>query len=675
MRIRVLLATGFLLVCTAVVLYRVWNLQVNQSSWLRELSQGQYLKEITLEPMRGPIEDRQGAPMAVSVMTESVFAMPGQLTDPRLAGKKLAQVLGLDPKRLVRKLSSRKHFTWVKRRLSTELAQQVRDLSLPGVHFTAESRRFYPSRDLASSVIGFAGDGRGLEGVELMFDGELRGSTVLAQGLRDARGQLLFSEGVELPALVRGGGLVLTLDRTIQEIAETVLEETVSSTGAKAATAIVLEPHSGEILAMANVPTFNPNTFWKFTAARFRNRAVTDCYEPGSTLKIFTMAAALSAGVLQPEDRIDCQRGSFVIGAHTIHDSHRGGFEELTPAEILMNSSNIGIAKIGARLGKQALYQGLRQFGFGRKTGIDLPGESRCRLRKAERWSDVGLATISFGQGISITPLQLTVAMGSIANGGVWMRPLVIKEIRGPANELVERFEPEPAGRVVSPAVARLLTHMMVKVTEPGGTGTGAAIAGLKVAGKTGTAQKVDSITGGYSKDRRVASFVGFVPADRPRVVVLVVVDEPTSSPYGGVVAAPAFARIADGALRYLGVFAEEELPRAEAMVPAPVQNVPPKQEESVLAELSGQANPSPRIVLALERLPDLRGLSVRQALGRLAPAGLEVVVSGSGRVKSQQPPPGSPVARTTLVKLGLEKSPNAAGTEIAVVSNRKKKR
>jgi len=663
MRIRLFVVGGLMISCALGLLYRIWTLQVSQSAWLEGLAQEQYLKEITLEPMRGAIVDRHGAPMAVSVMTDSIFAMPREMEDQRKAARQLADLLEQDPNTLEEKFSSRKHFTWIKRRVPPREVERVREQNIPGVYFTRESRRYYPSRELAGSVVGFAGDGRGLEGIELMFDGRLRGSTVLAQGLRDARGNLLFADGIDPQEFSSGGKLVLTIDLTIQEIAETELDRAVKQSKARAGTAIVLDPVSGEILAMANVPLFNPNTFWRYSPHRFRNRAVTDCYEPGSTMKVFSMAAALQAGAVQPGEMIDCGRGRLQVGDHVIHDSSPTKHTRLRLNEVLVHSSNVGMANIAGRLGKQGLWQGLRRFGFGRRTGVDLPGESRCMLRKAEAWSDVGLATISFGQGVSVNPLQMITALGAVANGGVWMRPIVVREIRGPRNELLQKFEPEPAGRVVDATWARVLTDMLVGVTQAGGTGSRAAISGFNVAGKTGTAQKVDPIAGGYSKDKRVASFMGFVPAEKPRIAILVVVDEPQTSPYGGVVAAPAFSRMAAGILRYLGVF-----PPGESMAAGEEEAIP---EEEVVVEIfpSRLAPPSPDA----NPMPDLRGLSVRAALRVMADRGVEVSVTGSGRVQSQEPAPGAAIKSAGHVSLILERcietdQLEVFGSELAVL-------
>jgi len=662
MRIRLYSVAGLMLLLSLGLLYRIWTLQVSQSSWLSGLAQEQYLKEITLEPMRGAIVDRHGVPMAVSVMTDSIFAMPREMENKRETAHQLSDILELDPNTLDAKFTSRKHFTWIKRRVPPREVKRVRELDLPGVYFTRESRRYYPSRELAGSIIGFAGDGRGLEGIELLFDGRLRGSTVLAQGLRDARGNLLFQDGINPQEYSSGGKLVLTIDLTIQEIVETELDRAVRQSKARAGTAIVMDPSSGEILAMANVPLFNPNTFWRYAPHRFRNRAVTDCYEHGSTMKVFSMAAALQAGVVRPGELIDCGRGRLEVGDHVIHDSSPKKHARLPLSGVMVHSSNVGMANVAERLGKQGLWQGLRRFGFGRRTGVDMPGESRCVLRRPEAWSDVGLATISFGQGVSASPLQMVTALSAVANGGVWMRPLVVKEIRGPRDDLLQKFESEPAGRVLDASWAKVVTGMMVGVTEAGGTGARAAISGFNVAGKTGTAQKVDHIAGGYSKDKRVASFLGFVPAERPRIALLVLVDEPQTSPYGGVVAAPAFARMASGILHYLGVY-----PQGEPMT-ATAEAVDVEEE---LVEFFPRpiAPPSP----GPNPMPDLRGFSVREALLVLAERGVEVTVVGSGRVQHQEPLPGAIFGRDEQVSLILERRAevielDAFGSELAVL-------
>ncbi len=657
MRVRLLLVATLLLGGAAVIVVRMSTLQVTQSEWLDGLAREQYLREIALEPMRGKIVDRRGVPIAVSVMTDSIFVIPQEVANPLSTARTLTRALGLTEKRLLQKLTSGRQFVWIKRHVTPAEAERVRALQLKGVRFTQESRRFYPARELAGALVGFAGDGRGLEGLELLFDGRLRGATVLAHGLRDARGRLLYADAVSPQDAASGAGLALTIDMTIQEIVETELERAIQDAGAKAGTAVVMDPQSGEILAMASHPGFNPNTFSKAPPANRRNRAVTDCFEPGSTLKVFAMAEALETGVVKRSEQIDCQWGTMEVGGHTIHDSSGHHFGLLTPREILVHSSNIGMAKIGLRLGRERLHDALYRAGFGRITGAEVPGEARCQLAQPQNWSDIGLANIAFGQGVSVTSLQLVSAYAALANGGVWMRPLLVKEIRGQHDDIIQRFEPEPLGRVFTPSTVAQLTEMLTGVTQTGGTGTLAAVPGFSVAGKTGTAQKQDPIAGGYSRDKRIASFIGFLPAEQPRITVLVTVDEPTTSPYGGVVAAPAFARISAATLAYLGVFAKD------ASSPAPVVAAAPEQaREDEQEELSGAYRPAKTSVSAASSeapalpIPDVRGLSLREALRRLAGPGVEVSVQGSGRVRSQKPLPGvSSTTVTTRVSLLLE--------------------
>jgi cell division protein FtsI (penicillin-binding protein 3) len=642
MRFRLLAVVGLLGLFVCVILYRLWALQVRQGDWLRELAQDQYLKEIVLEPMRGAIVDRHGNPLAVSVMTDSIFVMPKKIGELGQTSRALAMALDLDARALAEKISRRKHFTWIKRRVPPAKAKRVRDLALPGVHLTRESRRYYPGRELASSLIGFAGDGQGLEGLELRFDGRLRGSTVLAQGLRDAHGRVLFSEGIGVSHSVAETRLVLSLDLTIQEIVESELEKAIEKTGARAGVVVVMDPSTGEILALANLPSFNPNIYWKFSSARYRNRAISDCYEPGSTMKVFTMAAALQSGAIKATDRYDCSTGEFKIGDHTVHDSSRKHRGLLSLRDVLVYSKNTGTSRMALKMGRQTLWSGLRNLGFGQKTGVEMPGESRCRLRKPG--SDFDLAAQSFGQGLSVTSLQMITALSAVANGGVWMRPLLVKEIRGPDNRMIHRAEIDPAGRVLDSRWADLLTRHMVGVTQVSCQAGG--IAGLDVAGKTGTAQKADLIAGGYS-DKRVASFMGFVPAENPRIAILVVIDEPTTSPYGCAVAAPVFARIGEATLAYLGVFSERPASPGTKPSESLVDSTPPLPMVSVQAPLSAGTR--------ISRIPDLRGLSVRSALRVLAGHNGEIMVSGSGRVVAQVPSAGISVQPATKVILTLE--------------------
>lgn len=658
MRIRLLSVAALLTVLAVVVLVRFWTLQVSQSDWLKELAEAQYLKKISLEPMRGAIVDRNLTPMAVSIMTDSVFAMPGEIQDREMTVRELARVLGM-PKAKLRKKLRRKHFTWIKRRLPPDESSRLKKLDLPGVFMRKESRRYYPAKDLAASVVGFAGDGRGLEGLELLFDGKLRGDTVLARGLRDAKGNILFSDGFRVKDESEDTRLVSTLDLTIEEIVDGELHRVVKETGARMAMAIVMDPNTGEILAMANVPSFNPNTYWKFSQASYRNRIVADCFEPGSTMKVFSLSTALDLGVTKPAKIYDCGSGAIRVGPHIIHDSGHHGKGLVSLRNVLVQSRNTCTAMIALDMGAERLWDGLNSFGFGRKTGVELPGESHCRLRKASKWYDVDLATIAFGQGVSVSALQLASALSAVANGGVWMKPRIVREIKGSGAGGVQGFAPQPEGRVIKPDTVRIMKDMMVGVTHKGGTGVRAAIPGFEVAGKTGTAQKPDPIAGGYSKDKRVASFIGFVPADKPRLTIVVVVDEPKSSPYGGVVAAPVFARIAEATLAYLGVYPKEQDLKNSNITDmlAQAEKNPVDAEEGAGLDDSASVNLTAKVGTPAGKglMPDVRGHSAREAIEQLTPNGYEVVLKGSGRVKSQAPKPGVQMRPGAIVNLVLE--------------------
>ena len=659
-KIRLVVVGCLVCVAGAAVVTRMWLLQVRRAGWLRELARQQVLKQITIEPLRGPILDRNGTPLAVSVEARSVYAMPRQLENPRTAALQLARALELDQRQtdsLVRRLTRRKIFTWVKRRLPERLTRRVQQLGLKGVGFITESRRYYPAMRLAANLLGFCGDGKGLEGIELLFDDRLRGSAVVVQGLRDARGRLLFPQGAVHPQ--SGDTLVLTIDANIQEIVERELEKGLAKARARAAMAVVADPHTGEILAAAVRPTFNPNVYWRSRPEQRRNRIVTDCFEPGSTMKVFTMAAAMKRGLVEPDDKIDCEGGNLRVADHVIHDAHRG-LGLITATDVLVHSSNVGIAKIGMLIGKQGLYEELSRFGFGRKTGIDLPGEVGCSMRPHRTWSDVGLATISFGQGISVSVIQLVAALNAVGNGGVWLRPLLVKRIQDASGRVEEQAEPDPHGRVIDAEDARKLVQMMTGVVRPGGTGTAAAVGGIDVAGKTGTAQKVDPFTGGYSPHLRVASFMGLVPADNPRLSIVVVMDEPQASPYGGVVAAPVFREIASATLRYVGVFPDGEAEIATAEEPSQQQADTGAAPSVETAVVPGRHEPARSA--GAGTVPDLAGQGARHALVRLWRAGYRVEMEGYGVVARQQPEAGSAAPAGTRVRLWLTPGGAAAG-------------
>ncbi|HEY4185827.1 MAG TPA: penicillin-binding transpeptidase domain-containing protein [Polyangia bacterium] len=530
---------------------RAYRLQVgDEAERMRGKAEEQYLREVELPPRRGRILDRNGAELASTADVDSIYCNPRRLLDTTDAARKLARILGLDHKELAQRLAQKRFFAWVKRKVTPEEVEAVKTLGLPGMGYTREPRRFYPNRTLAATVMGHSGaDGHGQEGVELAFDRYLRGQSGSLQGVRDALGRELFVDGMGETGGDAGSDVVLTIDRYLTFVTERAIDEAQALHHAKAVIAVVMDPRTGELLAVASTPSYNPNDPSSAAEHGARDRVITDAFEPGSTMKTFTIAAALDAGVVRPDDRFDCLMGRMMVGKYTIHDTHPHGL--LTVAEVFKFSSNIGAAKIARRLGKERLSDALNRFGFGHPTGLGLPGERSGMLRAVEKWGDIGFANVSFGQGITATPLQIASGMAAIAAGGIYHPPRVVARVLR-ADGSVEPLPERPETRVISERAAREMTGIMLGVTETGGTARAAAIDGYPVAGKTGTAQKVSG--GHYDSSKWVSSFIGFAPAQAPRVAIVVMVDEPQGGHLGGAVAAPVFKEIAEQALRYLHV-------------------------------------------------------------------------------------------------------------------------
>ncbi|MGD8366213.1 MAG: penicillin-binding protein 2 [Desulfobacterales bacterium] len=555
LRLRTILVGAVFCAMLVGICAKAAYLQTLQRSWLSEKAAHQVTSSMDRKGKRGTIFDANLREMAVSVDVDSVAAYPSKISDPDGTARALAAALSTNRGQIFRKLRLDRPFVWIKRQADPKEASAIQKLDLNGIDFIPEHKRFYPNTSMAAQLLGFAGvDGSGLEGLEYFYNSDLEGGRQQTTILRDALGRGFDTEAAKT-GLREGHNLVLTIDQGIQFLAEDTLAETVRSSAAASGMAVVLAPRTGAVLAMAHYPFFNPNAFDRFSRDAWRNRAITDPYEPGSTLKIFTAAAALASGVATPNSVVFCENGKYRVGGHVIHDVNPQQW--LSLANVLRVSSNIGAAKIGELVGSEQLYTTLQEFGFGTKTGIDCPGESPGVLSPWQRWSKIDQCAIAFGQGVSVTAVQLAAATAAIANDGVLMRPYIVQAVTDKNGRIVRRQDPKPVRRAVSSKVARQLRRMMTRVVSEDGSGALAMLDGYTAAGKTGTAQKADR-QGSYAEDRYVASFVGFAPAEAPEIVVLVVIDEPKKSYYGGVVAAPAFKRIAEETLHYLNVPPQE---------------------------------------------------------------------------------------------------------------------
>jgi cell division protein FtsI (penicillin-binding protein 3) len=635
--------------------YRAFVLQVREAERLRVMAQEQYLQNVELPPKRGRILDRHGAELAVSAEVDSVHvnsrALLGSGRFDEVA-RALSEALHLDRRELDRRLRARRFFTWVKRRVTPDEARAVRELALPNVYLDREPRRYYPNRGLAGPILGWAGlDARGQEGIELQYDRWLRGERGQVQGLRDALGRAVLVGGLGDGREVAGHDLETTIDRSIQFRLERSLESSVTKHRAKAGVAVALDPRTGEILAMAAVPSLNPNEPEGARERGVRNRAVTDPFEPGSTMKTFSITGALEAGVVRVDEDWDCEWGHYQIAGRTIHDAERIG--EVTTAGVLAKSSNICTAKIAMREGHERLHDIFLRFGFGRPTGVDLPGERAGQVRSVQKMGPVETATMSYGQGITATPLQMAAAYATVANGGVWHRPHVLRRVLDGAGRTVL---PEPndgdGRRVIDPELAGTMRTMLVGVTQKGGTAASLSLPGYTFAGKTGTAQKVDPVTRHYSPENWASSFVGFAPAENPRLLLFVLVDEPQGTHLGALVAGPVFAEVMADALRLLGVAPDAPVPAAPP--PVATRPHPPGAREPALApavriaetqEADAAPDPAeddgPMSDDPADVVPDFTGMSVTEALEAARKLGLRVEVLGSGVASGQSPGPG----------------------------------
>ncbi len=664
---RTLFVAAFVVFWMLGISARLVYLQVSSHDQLVERAHKQQQDAIDTAPQRGSVLDRRERELARTIDMTSVFVAPDEFktekkeTEAQTLGEidcttaELASVLGLNQAELADQISEgRKNgrgFLWIARRIDADKAQALEAMELPGVHTRKEPKRFYPNGPLAASVLGFVGlDGNGLAGVEQQFNEKITGEPGKLFIEKDSRG--FAYESTEIPGQP-GQTVVLTLDQSIQYQAEAALTSAITESHAKSGTAIVMDPHTGEILALANAPTFDPNNVGAAPPAARSNWALQNIYEPGSTFKIVAYSAAIEKGLAKPDDHIDCQMGSITVAKRVIHD-HKP-FGNLTLTEALAKSSNVAAIKLGLRVGDPTMYDFIMRFGFGARTGIELPGETAGLIHPLNRWLPSSIGSIAMGQEVGVTPLQMAAAFSALANDGVRVAPHIVREIRSTTGTNIYRPNPEQH-RVISKETAKALRGMLEGVTL-NGTAKKAQLDGYSAAGKTGTAQKVDPQTKRYSATKYIASFVGFAPVDNPAVVIIVVIDEPAGSYHGGDVAAPVFRQIAEQILPEMGVMPDTQFKNANELI-ATVREVPARDAQlanQLEQEKKASAATLPKVVsrasgevvyaVSTNRsmlMPDLRGRSVRDVARACAQLGLQLEAHGEGRVIKQTPEPGS---------------------------------
>src|SRR5437588_1445799 len=708
--VRMYILAGVLFCWMCGIGFRLVQLQVVRYGEFTQREARQQQRTVEVSPRRGVIYDRTGKELAMTINVDSVFAVPSEIPDPASAASLIAKVLGSQPREVLAKIQSSRNFAWMARKVAPEQSARIRALNLRGIYFQKESKRFYPKRELAAQVIGYVGtDDEGLSGIEREYEDKLHGKPGRMLISVDAR-RKYFGSVEKQPE--PGENVVLTLDEQIQYIAERELETAMQQTRAESGTVVVENPHTGEILALANRPTFNPNLSREIKPQKLKNHAVSDVYEPGSTFKLVTISAALEEKLTRPDEMFDCQMGSIIINGRRIHDWKPFGI--LPVSGILANSSDVGAIKIALRLGDERLYKSIRAYGFGQQTGIELPGETRGLAKPMSRWSKVSIGAISMGQEIGISPIQLTSMVSSIANDGVLVAPRIlaatIQPQRAPG---MIAFHPTEERRVLSPLTAAQMKQMMQGVVLHG-TGKKAILEGYSSAGKTGTAQKVDPATGTYSRTKYIASFAGFAPVNNPAVTIAVILDSPVGGHHGGQVGGPVFQRIAQQVLEYLHTTHDVELPSnrdvflaqrrvkdqdlaegspdrlgdnleaADANTPetksapiAPVKPSPAIASAAVIPaairerEASSSATTETRVsvgartsspdtpaegtvVLDVEQggivVPSFAGKSVRSAIEIAEESGLDLDAVGNGIAREQSPPAGSHVAAGSRV-------------------------
>ncbi len=646
LKVRIVSVLVVFLVLYVALISRAFQLQVLSGQNLKTLAARQHAASLQMQPDRGIIYDRNGEKLAISLMADSVCADPSKVTNAAAASAKIAKILNLDKKNVQQKISAQKNFSWLARRISAEQAAEIQSAAIDGIFLIKEPKRFYPNGQLAAHLLGFVGDDNtGLEGLEYKYDAVLLEKPERLTWVRDAKGKKLFLRAEKNEAENKQAlNVVLTIDNRIQYLVETHLKEAVTLRGAKGGIAIVMNPKTGEILALANEKGFDPNNIKGLSPSIWRNSAVADVFDPGSTFKPFLVAAALEEKTVRETDRIFCEDGSYIVNDRTFREANKKRYGYLSVKDILKYSSNIGSAKIAQKLGREKYHRYIENFGFGAKTGIELPGESSGILRSAQNWTKVDTASIAFGQGISVTAIQLISAMSAIANNGILMKPYIVRGLTDKENNPVKMQAPEVVRQVISEGTAKSMSKILTGVVaSDDGTGRNANIANVAVAGKTGTAQKFDFSSNTYSSEKVRTSFMGFFPADDPQVAILVVLDEPQTDKWGGVAAAPVFKNISE---QILNCF-ETNIRKVQVVKADVSDTVQLISTQKNYAEQDFSADDS--------EMPDFTGLTIRQALKKARAHSIDLKVSGSGWAIQQYPRPGAALRGNRVCKVVFE--------------------
>ncbi|MEK6773729.1 MAG: penicillin-binding transpeptidase domain-containing protein [Bdellovibrionota bacterium] len=636
----------FIAVCGLWILLigRAFDLQVLPDERLKSLQAKQFQTVVTLQARRGAILDRFGRDLALSTRAVSVYADPKLLDKHKNIAKKIAPFLGQNWQTIDAKIKDKtKRFVWIQRLLSPEEADPIKALGIKGISFVDEWRRVYPNDSLMAQTMGFVGnEGQGLEGIELVYDTELKGAKKRVTVKKDARGRPLLADGLLFTENPDGNDLNLTIDSELQFALENELKGALQEYGAKSAVGIILDAQTSAIRAMASAPSFDPNIKTKADSVYQRNRSISDQFEPGSTMKSFVVAMALHKKLLQPNSKYYCEMGQFKVGDRIVREAdskHKFGF--LTVSEILAFSSNIGSAKIAFQLGDEEVHSGLSAFGFGQKIGIDLPGEAKGSVQPMP-WNSHLLSNISFGHGVSATALQMANGYAALVNGGILRTPYVVDSIRDPESGEVRKMEPKVIRRVITSEESEKMRLMLMSVTNEGGTGVNARVNGFLVGGKTGTAQKMNPNGKGYLPNSYISSFAGFIPAHQPQFIIYVAVDDPQKAYYGSQVAAPVFSRLASYAARREGLVplilsGEKKLMMSpESTKLADVTLKPKNQDERTM------------------KVPDLKSLGVREVLREFGGQNIELKFVGSGKVELTDPPAGSEIKESKKITIYL---------------------